>query len=125
MRELLSDTLRRDGYTVLEATSVDEAFDLLAAPEHHRSTRIDLVLSDVRLGGETGLDLGRKLRAVSEEMPLILMTAFPEASIHRAAETLHAEVLAKPFRLDVLRRSVLTTIVAQIKRVLARERGSA
>lgn len=109
LREIVADTLRRDGYLVLSAASGEEACALLEPQVH-----LDLVLSDVRMPGTNGLAVGHRLRAL-RTTPLILMTAFPEAELDDAAAEIHATVIPKPFRLEVLRRTVLTTIAASMR----------
>ena len=104
-RALLSDALRRDGYLVLSAASAGDAASYLAAP----AARIDLVLSDLRREGPTALDLARLVRATRERTPLIVVNGGDEMAGN-------ATSLPSPFRLDVLRRAVLTTIVANVKR---------
>jgi CheY-like chemotaxis protein len=103
-RTVLSDVLRRDGYHVLVADGAHDAATHLARP----ATRIDLVLSDARLGTPTALDLARLVRAT----PLMIV----DEAMDPAGD---ATTLPKPFRLDVLRRAVLTTIVANVKRDVA------
>jgi CheY-like chemotaxis protein len=115
MRELLVDTLERDGYLVLAAASANEAERILATTLGQRRLEVDLVLSDVQMDGLTGIELGQRLREANGATPLILMTAFPEASVDRAASDIGATVLPKPFRLEVLRRAVLTTIAARAR----------
>ena len=115
MRTLLGDTLRRDGFVTLTASSVRDAARLLGSDASLPLRRVDLVLSDVRMDGESGIDLGRLLRATRPTTPLILMTAYPEAELVVEANALGATVLPKPFRLDVLRRTVLTTIAVYVR----------
>ncbi|WP_170330292.1 PAS-domain containing protein [Ruegeria arenilitoris] len=85
-RDMLVDL----GFSVIEATSVDEALALTADIDD-----IVFVLSDIRLEGQgTGLDLLAQLKPA---MPCILMTSLPYSDpLHRQALTL-APVLAKPF----------------------------
>jgi CheY-like chemotaxis protein len=116
MRDLIGDTLRRDGYLVLAAPSAYAALQILELRSSHGAKRIDLVLSDICMDGLSGLDLGRRLRQGSPTVPLIFMTAFPDPALHLAAASLDATVLSKPFCLDALRRAVLTTIAAKVKR---------
>jgi CheY-like chemotaxis protein len=115
MRELLVETLERDGYVVLSAGSIGEA--LLTIQRFAR--RVDLVLTDVRMstGVASGIDFGHVLRESKARgtTPLILMTAFPDSEVYEAATSMGATVLSKPFRLDVLRREVLTRIAAHVK----------
>jgi DNA-binding NtrC family response regulator len=107
-RALLSDALRRDGYHVLAAETARDAASYLEAP----NGRIDLVLSDIRRPGPTALDLARLIRTTRERTPLIVVNGGAELAGD-------ATTLPKPFRLDVLRRAVLTTIVANVKRSAA------
>jgi CheY-like chemotaxis protein len=117
MRELLVETLERDGYVVLSAGSIGEA--LLTIQRVAR--RVDLVLTDVRMstGMASGIDFGHVLRESKARgtttTPLILMTAFPDSAVYEAATSMNATVLSKPFRLDVLRREVLTRIAQHVK----------
>ncbi len=93
-----SDDLRRHfrdmlvdlGFSVIEATSSDEALALVADIDE-----IALVLSDIRLeGGGTGIDLLNKLKP---GLACILMTSLPYSDpLHRQALAL-APVLRKPF----------------------------
>jgi two-component system response regulator FlrC len=115
MRELLVETLERDGYLVLAASSATEASGLIQQQSGQKALRIDLVLSDVRMAGPTGIDLGHLLREARGATPLILMTAFPEPAVQIAAADLGASVLPKPFHLETLRRTVLTTIASHMK----------
>ncbi len=90
LRSQFRDMLVELGFSVIEATSTDEALALTADIED-----IALVLSDIRLEGQgTGLDLLGRLKS---RLPCILMTSLPYSDpLHRQALTL-APVLRKPF----------------------------
>lgn len=90
LRRNFRDMLVEMGFTVIEATSTDEALSLVNQIED-----IALILSDIRLEGpETGLDL---LQKVNPDLPCILMTSLPYSDpLHRQALAL-APVLRKPF----------------------------
>ena len=90
LRSQFRDMLVELGFSVIEATSTDEALALTADIED-----IALVLSDIRLEGQgTGLDL---LGRLNSRLPCILMTSLPYSDpLHRQALTL-APVLRKPF----------------------------
>ncbi len=61
----------------------------------------ELVMADVRLGGESGLDLMQRLRQRYPELPVIVMTAYSDLdSAVRAFRGGAFEFLAKPFDLD-------------------------
>jgi DNA-binding response OmpR family regulator len=57
LRLLCRVNLELDGYRVLEAPTVAEAEDMLLAE------RVDVVLLDVHVGPESGIELMRNLRA--------------------------------------------------------------
>src|SRR3954465_2498350 len=62
----------------------------------------DLVLMDVRMGGMTGLETLRKLRAIDAKLPVIMMTAYGTTQTAIEAMKLGAyDYLLKPF--DVLK----------------------
>ena len=90
-RELLVDILRADGYELLEAA--DGVRALALATQH----RVDLVLTDQRMPGLSGLELAGRLAALSEPPAVVLMTAF--GTIPQAVEAMRAGVvdyLTKP-----------------------------
>ena len=99
LRGQFRDMLVELGFSVIEATSVDEALALTADIQD-----IALVLSDIRLEGQgTGLEL---LAQLKPGLPCILMTSLPLSDpLHRQALTL-APVLSKPFT-----RAQLSTLI--------------
>jgi two-component system, OmpR family, response regulator CpxR len=64
--------LESKGYTVLAASSGQEALDLLA------SEQVDLVLSDHLMPGLTGVELTRQIKLHNPELPVILISALNE-----------------------------------------------
>ncbi len=91
LRALFRDMLMDQGYSVIEATSVDEACALAADLND-----IALVLSDIRLqGSATGLDLLERMHDTGP--PCILMTSLPQSDPLHAAALSRAPVLRKPF----------------------------
>ena len=91
LRASVRDMLIELGFSVIEATSADEATALVAD-----LPQIALVLSDIRLQGHgTGLDLLARIAGTGP--PCLLMTSLPPTDpLHRAAQA-RAPVLRKPF----------------------------
>ncbi|MFO0675245.1 MAG: response regulator [Polyangiaceae bacterium] len=118
MRALVVGTLRDDGYDVVEARSGHEAMKTILALAASNTEAdpadigVDLLLTDVRMPGASGLGLVDALHRVMRSVPTVLMTAFPDDEVHSEAVRLGVPVLAKPFRLDFLRRIVLATLTA-------------
>jgi DNA-binding response OmpR family regulator len=76
-----------------------------AALKAARTLPLDLILCDVNLGGESGVDLCRELRAQPglDDVPLMFMTAGQGADIaRRSTEAGAAYYLRKPFDPEVL-----------------------
>lgn len=94
LRPLYRDMLTTLGYFVIEASGVDEAVALLAdLPD------IGLILSDIKLGSKTGLDLLDRVATT----PIILMTSLPSNDPAHITARSRAPVLQKPFTADDLR----------------------
>jgi len=82
VRDSLVAVLRAKGFDAEPAASAAEAVALVAkAP-------VDLVLSDLRMPGADGLELLRRLQAVSPEIPVIILTG--HGNVASAVECLKA-----------------------------------
>jgi DNA-binding response OmpR family regulator len=93
-RELLTLALHRFGHEVLEAT------DARSAKAHLDRGGIDVVLLDVRMPGESGIDLCRRLRddPVTATLPIMLVSADVNDQRISAARAAGADdYLTKPF----------------------------
>lgn len=104
-RELYARVLRDAGFGVREAGDGAQALELLAA------TIPDMVVSDVRMPGASGIDLLRRVRADHPSLPFLLVTAF--ADVRGAVDALKlgaVDYLAKPVDLDELLAAVRDTL---------------
>lgn len=113
--EVLERNLRSRGFPVLSAPSVSEALKVL---ERHR---IDLVVTDLRLPGESGLTLVRHVRENLPETEVMLVTGY--GSIPGAVEAVKTgaqEYLVKPFTDQELFAAVERSLVRLRRRRLAR-----
>ncbi len=82
--------LQAAGYTVTHAASGDAARARLAG-----GSRFDIVLSDIRMPGDTdGIALARWLRGTLPHLPIVLMTGYTTEL--EQAESLGLQVLPKP-----------------------------
>ncbi len=101
IRISVSDFLRNEGFTVIEAGNAREALSVLRA-----HADIALVLTDINMSGVMeGLDLIRKIR---QSYPAIKVIA---ASAYRITEPVEAAVI-KPYSLE----SLLTVIKSVLGR---------
>ena len=108
MRKLLAWSLQLKGYEVVECQDGDQLMKHLGLSRPHgnaqdQTGRFDLVISDVRMPGVTGLHVLESARLFKEVPPIILITAFPDQSVLDRAERLGAvATLEKPFEIDAL-----------------------
>ena len=97
MALLLKKFLDRAAYRVRTAPNVSEALELL------RIEGADLILTDQKMPGLSGLDLLRRVRERAPQTPVVLMTAFGDVQTYLEAMNLGAfEYLNKPVRLHDL-----------------------
>jgi signal transduction histidine kinase len=118
---LLGDILVPKHFDVIQAENAEQAL------QKFRSVRIDIVLTDIMMPGDSGIDLLEKIQALSPETPVILMTAY--ADIEKAIEAVKKgafDFLLKPFKVDQLvsslekafRFSKLSQLETDYKRIL-------
>jgi two-component system phosphate regulon response regulator OmpR len=107
LRELLRKYLTDNGYLVTTAADAQEARQRLAG------LSFDLIVLDVMMPGESGLELTRALR-LTDDVPILLLTAMAEAE-HRinGLESGADDYLPKPFE----PRELLLRIGSILKRV--------
>ena len=97
MREFLEILLRKQGHEVSTASGVKGALARAAA------VPLDLVLSDLRLGGESGLEILRQVKAASPSTEVVMLTAFATTENAIQAMKLGAhDYVTKPFKVDEL-----------------------
>ena len=96
-RELIGGFLKKQGHGVLLAAGGAEALARV------RETQVDLVLSDFKMPGMSGVDLLQGVKAVNPEIPFILMTAY--GTVETAVQAMKdgaADYLTKPLDLEEL-----------------------
>ncbi|NUO51291.1 MAG: response regulator [Polyangiaceae bacterium] len=107
-RALIAGLLRADGYVVIEAKDGARLQYLVRTLlESGRAPRPELIITDIRMPGMSGLDVLEALRELDWYTPVILMTGFgSDETIAEATELGAAEVFNKPFDLELLRQRV-------------------
>ncbi len=97
MRLALEASFRRDGWRVRSASGKNEALAVF------RSTPCPLVVTDMRMGDGTGLEVIRGVRALRPETAIIVLTAFGSVSDAVTAMKCGAvDYLIKPVAFDQL-----------------------
>ena len=113
VRDSMERTLRAAGYGVQSAASGEEGFDLA------RGGAFDVILSDMRMAGISGLDILRQLRDLRVDSAFIIMTGF--GTVETAVEAMKlgaVDFVQKPFFRDELLMRVRS---ATERRQLARQ----
>ncbi len=98
---ILQDTLERAGHQTVSAHNVPQALQALAAGV------VDLIISDYRMPGLTGLEFLALLRQEGYETPLIMLTGY--GSIEHAVAAIKAgaiDYITKPVRPEQLELAV-------------------
>lgn len=91
LRDLLVRFLTKEGFRVTAAE------DAAAARERMRALAFDLIVMDVMMPGETGMELTRSLRKIGD-VPILMLTAVGDADARiEGLEAGADDYLAKPF----------------------------
>jgi CheY-like chemotaxis protein len=99
--DVIAKILAEPGYTVLTASDGYEAIRHLA--ERH----IDLMLTDIRMPGLNGMDLGSQAKLMRPRLHVVYITAFAEES-----GKARGRVLRKPIRAAALVETVREELTA-------------
>ena len=105
LRKVLALALRRDGYEVAEARDGNHLRSYLGALLYnkHQADPVDLIITDVRMPGPSGVEMLEWLRGVVWSIPVIVITSFGDPVLHAEARRLGAlAVLDKPFDVNEL-----------------------
>jgi DNA-binding NtrC family response regulator len=104
-RRVLAGFLRKHGYAAETAGDAEEALRVVS------SRTVDLVLTDLRMPGRSGVDLLEAVRGKNPEVPVVVMTAY--GTVESAVSAMKrgaADYLAKPVDLDELEVLVARTL---------------
>ncbi len=113
VREVLADALDAFGYPTVMASCAAEAYDRVAEGD------VQLVLSDIHMPGESGLDLLRRIKARDADVDVIIVTGVVD--VDTAIEAIRngaSDYVTKPFNIEEVRIVVERTLE---KRRLVRE----
>ncbi len=106
LRDSLRRALVRLEHEVVEAGSLEEALERLATP-------VDLLVTDIRLGTGSGLDLIAQARRDSLAVRIVAMTGFGSIGVAVDAMRLGADdFIEKPFRLDAVSARLTKVLTA-------------
>jgi DNA-binding response OmpR family regulator len=106
----LSDLLTASGYTVRTAPSGERALQILD------SATFDLIITDLKMTGMSGIDLAKAVQEKAPGIPVVILTGFGDMdSVINAFRLGVADYLKKPFSIDEV-MSVVEREIAKSKR---------
>lgn len=125
-RRLMEQTLRKQGYEVITASSGDEGLRMVM------NENPDLVLLDIQLPGMDGIEVLQRVREISSDIAVVMATAMDDLKVAVKAMRLGAyDYINKPFHIDdlvltvnkAMETSRLRREVATLKEERSREFG--
>lgn len=108
IRWSLSEALTESQFEVLDAENGEQGLDLF------KTKLADLVLLDLKLPGENGIQILKQIKCVEPGVPVIMMTAYGE--IETAVEAMKNgayDFILKPFSLEKLKVAITNALEAQ------------
>ena len=105
LRRMLDHALSGEGYCVDTSSSAE------AGIEKIEQSDFDLVLTDLKLPGQSGMDVLRASRELDPSVPVVVLTA--HGTVHTAVEAMKegaADFLEKPVEIDDLFRLVASLV---------------
>jgi CheY-like chemotaxis protein len=94
VRTLAARMLKQQGYTLLTASNAQEAIEICSGHSHP----IDLLLTDVIMPGENGVELARKIQAQHEGIRVLYISGYTDDTIgNKGAFEPGVTLLQKPF----------------------------
>ncbi|WP_235616042.1 response regulator [Metasolibacillus sp. FSL H7-0170] len=101
IRLLLNEVFKKEGYETYLASNGIEALNIF------KNEEIDCVLLDMKIPGMNGIEILRELRAQSDVINVVMMTAYGEQQLIDEAFQLGAtKYFTKPFNIFEVRDAV-------------------
>ena len=98
IRWSLGEALKENGFEVLDADSGEKGLEIF------KQRVVDLALVDLKLPGESGIEVLKRMKAIDNSVPVVMMTAYGE--VETAVEAMKSgayDFVLKPFALEKLR----------------------
>lgn len=113
IRELVSTTLKREGYKVIDASNPAEALSKI----RDANVRVELLLTDLAMPGKGGVEFAVELLQTRPGMKIIFASGSEELEktrlSHRAPR---GEYLAKPYSIADLRNAIQRVLGSEYQR---------
>jgi two-component system response regulator (stage 0 sporulation protein F) len=103
--DLTRSFLRKKNYCTLGATSRKEAIEIV------KKDQPQIVLLDIRLGSESGLETLKQIKEINKDIKVIMVTALNDEDSVVQAKTLGADdYISKPFTANFLENTILKRV---------------
>lgn len=107
----LSDVLTASGYSVRTAPGGERALQIM------ESAQFDLVITDLKMSGMSGMDLIARIQERAPYLPIVILSGFGDMDdVIKAMRAGIADYLKKPFSID----EVLEVVKREVKKSQAR-----
>jgi len=98
---VLEALLSPEGYEIMTSDKAQEALRLI------QESDIDLLLTDMKMPGMTGMELLEEIKKIKPEVPVIMMTAYGTIEMAVEAMKKHAyDYITKPFQNEELKLTI-------------------
>ncbi len=105
IRWVLRQGLEDETFTVLEAEDGSNAIEVF------QQERPELILMDVKMPGMDGLAAMERIKALDDDVPVIVLSAYPDAKIIvQAMKNGAVDFLIKPFDIDMVKMVIRKTL---------------
>ena len=105
--DLTRSFLRKKNYCTLGATSRKEAIEIV------KKDQPQIVLLDIRLGSESGLETLKQIKEINKDIKVIMVTALNDEDSVTQAKSLGADdYISKPFTASFLEDTVLKRVAS-------------
>jgi len=86
-----------DHFTKRINCSMLEAKDAYEAEKHIKEGSIDLILTDIKMPGKSGVEVIIQVREISKDLPIIVLSRLDDPQVEEKLKSLNVEIIPKPF----------------------------
>ncbi len=97
-RNLVKRSLEEQGHEVITVASLEEALPLLWTSENMKNPKFDLIITDIKISGGSGVELIQKLMDSGIDIPILVTGgAVPSEAVANAMKAGAIDFLSKPY----------------------------